>query len=111
MTTVTGSCHCGAVGFEMAFGGPIETSRCSCSICRKARFWKTVVPADAFTLLCGENALRSYRFGSGSIDHRFCAGCGVKLFGTVQLEGTAFVAVSALPRPRPRDSGRPDHAP
>ena len=37
-----GGCHCGAVRFECDLDAAAETSRCSCSICAKGRFWKTI---------------------------------------------------------------------
>ena len=90
-----GSCHCGAVRFECEIDLAAGTSRCNCSICRKSRFWKAVVPADAFRLTQGEEALSEYRFGSHSIRHVFCGTCGVKVFGRGELEGLGpFVAVN-----------------
>lgn len=94
MTTITGSCHCGAVEFAAEFDGDIETSRCNCSICAKTRFWKTLVPADAFKLLKGEQALQTYRFGSEFIEHRTCGTCGVKVLGRVPMEDMELVAIS-----------------
>ncbi len=76
--TYAGSCHCGAVRFEADIDLAEETSRCNCSICTKARFWKVIVMPDAFRLLSGEDLLAEYRFGSRSIRHRFCRGCGIK---------------------------------
>lgn len=94
MTTITGSCHCGAVAFEAQFDGDIETSKCNCSICTKTRFWKALVPADAFKILKGEQALQTYRFGSEFIEHRTCGACGVKVFGKVPMDDMELVAIS-----------------
>lgn len=94
MKKVKGSCHCGAVAFEAQFEDEIETSKCNCSICTKTRFWKTLVPSEAFTLLTGEGALQTYRFGSESIAHRTCGTCGVKVYGTVPMEDMELVAIS-----------------
>jgi hypothetical protein len=93
--TYQGSCHCGAVrcGADLDLVG--VTSRCNCSICTKTRFWKTMVPAGAFRLLQGEDALSEYRFGSHHIEHRFCRLCGVKTFGRGHLDEIGdFVAIS-----------------
>ena len=94
MTTIKGSCHCGAVAFEASFEAEIETSKCNCSICTKTRFWKTLVPAAAFTLSKGEEALQTYRFGSEAIGHRICGTCGVKVYGTVSTNDMDLVAIS-----------------
>jgi hypothetical protein len=79
--THQGSCHCGSVRFECEIDLAQGTSKCNCSICSKARFWKTIVKADAFRLLQGENVLSDYQFGSNAIHHLFCRRCGVKPFG------------------------------
>ncbi len=93
--TYAGSCHCGAVRFEADIDLAEETSRCNCSICTKARFWKVIAMPDAFRLLSGEDLLAEYRFGSRSIRHRFCRGCGIKPFGQGKLAGVGdFYAVN-----------------
>ena len=38
------------------------------------------VPAAAFKLLSGADALTSYRFNKHVIDHQFCSTCGIKAF-------------------------------
>lgn len=81
-----GSCHCGAVRFSCSLDLSAGTSRCNCSACTKSRFWKAIVPAADFTLEAGEDALAEYRFGSGSIAHRFCRSCGIKPFGQGHLD-------------------------
>ncbi|WP_274426517.1 GFA family protein [Chelativorans sp. YIM 93263] len=94
--TYHGSCHCGAVRFSADLDLSEGTSRCNCSVCAKARFWKSVVPAKEFQLLAGEDSLNEYRFGSGSIAHLFCRTCGVKPFGRGHLEelGGTFYAIN-----------------
>jgi hypothetical protein len=96
--TYHGSCHCGAVRFEAEIDLAAETSKCNCSICTKARFWKTIVPAAGFRLVAGEDALTDYQFGGASeagIHHLFCGRCGVKPFARGHLEGFGdFVAVN-----------------
>jgi hypothetical protein len=84
--TYHGSCHCGAVRFACELDLAAGTSKCNCSICTKARFWKAIVQAADFRLERGEDALADYRFGSKGIHHRFCRTCGVKPFGQGHLD-------------------------
>ncbi len=94
MSGIDGRCHCGAVRFTVEMDVPFETSRCNCSICLSSRFWKTIVPADAFSLEAVDG-LRTYRFGSNSIEHAFCGTCGVKTHGNGEMDGIGpFVAVN-----------------
>ena len=93
--THQGSCHCGEVRFEAELDLSTETSRCNCSICTKARFWKSVIPEADFRLLQGQDRLTDYQFGAGRIHHMFCRRCGVKTFGRGEAPGIGrFVAVN-----------------
>ena len=77
---IEGGCHCGAVRFAAAVPQAVDVIGCNCSICAKTGFRHLIVPHGDFTLLGGEGALTSYRFGTGAADHLFCATCGVKSF-------------------------------
>ena len=93
--TYTGSCHCGAVRYEVEMDFAAGTSKCNCSICRKTRAWLVGISADDFRLLKGQEALSDYQFGSKNIHHLFCKHCGVKSFGRAAAGpgGKPFVAV------------------
>ena len=80
MSKVTGGCHCGAVRFEAEgdFSAGIE---CNCSHCDKKGFILAFVPRSDFVLTSGENALTTYHFNKGAIDHNFCSKCGTEAFG------------------------------
>jgi hypothetical protein len=94
--TYHGSCHCSAVRFECELDLSAGASKCNCSICTKTRFWKPFVGADELRILRGEDALLDYRFGSNTIHHLFCGPCGVRAFGSGEIEelGGAFYAVN-----------------
>lgn len=99
LKTYRGSCHCGAVRFECDLDLGAGTSKCNCSICTKARFWKGIVKADAFRLGQGADVLSDYRFGGATgadIHHFFCNRCGVKPFGSGYMEelGGKFYAIN-----------------
>ena len=77
---IAGGCHCGAVRFEAEVPAAVEVLDCNCSICAKTGFRHLIVPHEDFRLLEGEEALTSYRFGTGAANHLFCRDCGVKSF-------------------------------
>jgi hypothetical protein len=79
VTVHRGSCHCGRVRFE-ATGTLTEVSECNCSICTRKGYLHWIIPRDTFRLLEGEDALVTYRFGTGVAQHRFCGVCGVSGF-------------------------------
>ena len=86
--TYRGSCHCGAVRFACELDLATSTSRCNCSICRKTRFWKSLVKAENVRLEQGADVLTDYQFGSDTIHHLFCSRCGVKPFGRALFDMT-----------------------
>ena len=77
-----GSCHCGAVKFEVSIEDEIEVERCNCSICSKSGFLHLIVPNSKFRLLAGEDYITTYTFNTGVAKHTFCKVCGVKPFYT-----------------------------
>lgn len=76
----TGSCHCGAVTFEVEAPEAVEVENCNCSICAMTGFLHLIVPARNFRLLGGEELLTTYRFNTGVAQHKFCRVCGIKPF-------------------------------
>ena len=77
-----GSCHCGAVTFEVDAPGHLDVVECNCSICAKSGFLHLIVPESTFRLLSGEEALQTYSFNTGVAKHTFCRTCGIKPFYT-----------------------------
>jgi len=75
-----GSCHCGAVQYEVEAPRVVECQECNCSICSKSGYLHLIVPASKFRLLKGENCLTTYTFGTGEAKHTFCKICGIKSF-------------------------------
>ena len=80
LVAVSGGCHCGAVRFEALAEREPDMLDCNCSICAPVGYLHLFIPHARFTLLRGEEALTSYRFGSGEAEHLFCSICGVKSF-------------------------------
>ncbi|OUS26763.1 aldehyde-activating protein [Gammaproteobacteria bacterium 45_16_T64] len=75
-----GSCHCGAVKFNVECPDTIEVEDCNCSICNKTGFLHLIVPKQDFTLLTDKEQLTTYTFNTGVAQHYFCKTCGVKPF-------------------------------
>ena len=71
-----GSCHCGAVAFEVE--GEIKNAMaCNCSICQRKGSLLWFVPRDSLKLLTPEDASHVYEFNKHLIKHRFCPTCGI----------------------------------
>ena len=75
-----GTCHCGAVKFQVTLPDAIEVEDCNCSICAKVGFLHIIVPNTQFELLQGQDNLTEYTFNTGVAKHYFCRTCGVKPF-------------------------------
>ena len=89
-----GSCHCGAVAYEVE--GDIQgVIMCNCSICHRkgAPLW--FVPRASLRIVKGDDALRNYTFRKHVIKHRFCATCGIHTHGEgVDPKGNAMAAIN-----------------
>lgn len=75
-----GSCHCGAIKFEVDAPDTVTCQNCNCSICTKSGYLHLIVPASQFKLLQGENNLTTYTFDTAEARHKFCKICGIKSF-------------------------------
>ena len=75
----SGSCQCGKVAFAAEVNLD-ETITCNCSRCQRLGSVLTMAQPGSFRLRQGEEAMTEYRFNSGTIQHLFCATCGIEPF-------------------------------
>ena len=89
-----GSCHCGAVAFEVE--GEIDGAlACNCSMCRRRGSLLWFVARDQLRLRTPEEAAATYTFNKHLIKHRFCATCGIHPYGEgVDPKGNAMAAIN-----------------
>ena len=79
MPTYAGSCHCGAVRFEVQ--AEIDHLReCDCSICRRRGALTFRVAQEALRLLTPIEEITVYRWGTGTAADYFCPRCGILPF-------------------------------
>src|SRR5439155_12039373 len=79
MQKYLGTCHCGAVKFEIVTDFA-ELTTCDCSICRRKNALMVKVHETAFQLLSGSEVLRTYQFHTHTAKHHFCGTCGIYTF-------------------------------
>lgn len=94
MTKHTGSCHCGAMAFELE-AEIDEAMECNCSICRRKGYLLSFAPLEALNVTTPQGAVTTYSFGKHTIQHQFCKICGCAPFGTGEMpDGTKMAAVN-----------------
>jgi len=99
-TTISGSCLCGAVHFELT-QEPIGSHLCHCSRCRKSSgsafasnlFFKS----EALRFSCGRELLRSFKPADAErFTHIFCGRCGSTLPFSNEARGLVGVPMGTL---------------
>lgn len=79
METWQGSCHCGAIRFEIETDFP-ELTTCTCSMCSRRGVAMVKVHESDFRLVQGQDNLAEYRFHTQVARHFFCRTCGIYPF-------------------------------
>ncbi len=72
---VKGSCHCGAVQFQVETE-PTELADCNCSFCSKRGNLVAYYPLAAFRLLTARDRVATYQWGDYMGTHHHCGVCG-----------------------------------
>ncbi|MFO0594965.1 MAG: GFA family protein [Myxococcaceae bacterium] len=96
MKTHHGSCHCGAVRYEVELQLEGRATRCNCTICTKLGVSGAITQPPRFRLLQGEEVLARYARHPDIAQRHFCSRCGVHCFsrGTLPELGGAFVGIN-----------------
>jgi len=89
MQRYRGSCHCGAIRFEIETDFP-ELTMCDCSICRRKNALMVKVQESSFRLLSGKDALAEYQFHTRTARHDFCSICGIYPFHSKRVTPDFF---------------------
>jgi hypothetical protein len=74
-----GSCHCGAIEFEVD-GELQHVVDCNCSYCSRAGYLHWNVEPKQLRILRGGDAYHTYQFGTGTSKNHFCKTCGISPF-------------------------------
>lgn len=89
-----GSCHCGAVAYQVDADISSALS-CNCSICSRKGYLLAFVPGSSLIMLKTDVPLSSYTFNTHKIKHQFCPVCGCAPFGLgVDPEGNEVAAIN-----------------
>jgi hypothetical protein len=89
-----GSCHCGAVAFDVE--GEIKSAMaCNCSMCQRKGSLLWFVPREALKLVTPEEASSVYKFNKHLLKHRFCPVCGIHPYAEgTDPKGNSMAAVN-----------------
>ncbi len=78
METRVGTCHCGAVRFEVDLeDGLSNLRRCNCSLCRRKGAIMAGVPLARLRVTAGADKLTLYQWNTHTARHYFCSVCGI----------------------------------
>jgi len=83
MATYDGSCHCGAIRFQVTLADDErDVLDCNCSICTMKGILHLIIDESRFTLLSPTrtDSLTTYTFGTHTAKHMFCRTCGIHPF-------------------------------
>ena len=93
-TTHHGSCHCGAVRYQVELDLEQPAIQCNCSMCARSGTLLAFVPEAKFSLAQGEDQLTDYQFHKHVIHHVFCKTCGIKPFARGTMPHGPMVAIN-----------------
>ena len=101
VASLTGSCHCGAIGTRFETEKPLAPRACQCSFCRRHDARSVSAPDGAATLALTVEPIR-YRFGAQTADYLICPRCGIYVGAMAELEDRLFVTLNLNAFDNPR---------
>lgn len=73
-----GTCHCGAVVFEVSLPNGLQNlRRCNCSLCRRKGAVMASAKLDDLRVVQGADMLTLYQWNTKTAKHFFCRVCGI----------------------------------
>jgi hypothetical protein len=91
---IRGSCHCGAVRFELA-KTPESLTACNCSVCHRLGALWAYGDASEIRLLCHPDATFAYAWGDRTLAFHSCRTCGCTThWQSLQPERSTRMAVN-----------------
>ena len=95
LKTYHGSCHCGAIRYEVDLDLAQGTGKCNCTFCAKTRAWSAFAKPDNFRMLTDESTAVQYHKHEQAPMKYHCAVCGVLTHGRGDADymGGPFVGV------------------
>ncbi len=90
MQTYHGSCHCGAVKYEIK-ADLSRVTRCTCSVCTKKGILLTRVKPEDFRITSGDGHVEVYQFNKMVAKHCFCSKCGIHTFGNPRTAPDMYI--------------------
>ncbi len=95
---ISGSCHCGNIGFELLWEpqpAEIPARACTCSFCSKHGGVWTSCPTGRLAVTIADPAnVSPYVFGTRTAQFHVCRKCGVVPVVTSEIDGATYAVVS-----------------
>jgi hypothetical protein len=95
---IHGSCHCGNLGFELAWEPTpefIPARACDCTFCTAhGGVWTANRAASLRLSVADPSAHSRYAFGTRTAEFHLCARCGVVAAATSEIDGRVYAVVN-----------------
>ena len=95
---IRGGCHCGNVGFALAWPDSMEripARACGCTFCRKhGASWTSHPEARLRVTVRDADRMERYTFGTRTADFLVCRACGVAPVAVSRIDGREYAVVN-----------------